>query len=48
MVNTVCNEFERRGFFFEQYHAIEGYGRRAHPFTGWTSLVILMYSKHYI
>lgn len=47
MINAVCHEFERTGFFFEQYHGVSGVGRRAHPFTGWTALVILMETHFY-
>lgn len=46
IVDTVYSEYERTGFVWEQY-AVDGEGKRSHPFTGWTSLVVLIMAERY-
>lgn len=41
-MKNICDNYFQKGFFFEQYHSIDGHGRRAHPFNGWTSLISLI------
>ncbi|KAI8596799.1 glycoside hydrolase [Dissophora ornata] len=42
LINNIYNEYERTGYVWEQYNDTTGYGQRSHPFTGWTSMVVLM------
>ncbi|ODV89617.1 glycoside hydrolase family 63 protein [Tortispora caseinolytica NRRL Y-17796] len=42
VVNTVYNEHKRTGYVWEQYDPDTGYGKGGKPFTGWTSLVVLI------
>ncbi|KAF9433961.1 Processing alpha glucosidase I [Entomortierella beljakovae] len=42
LINNIFNEYERTGFVWEQYNEKSGSGQRSHPFTGWTSMVVLM------
>ncbi|CAL8097923.1 unnamed protein product [Calicophoron daubneyi] len=44
LAKTVLGELERTGFLWEQYDDVTGRGQRAHPFTGWTSLISLILS----
>lgn len=47
VVNNIFNEFKRTNYLWEQYDGINGKGKGCHPFTGWTSLVILMMAEIY-
>lgn len=47
VVNTVFKEYQRTGYFWESYHPETGRGQGAHPFNGWTSLVLLMMAENY-
>ncbi|KAF9566233.1 glycoside hydrolase [Agrocybe pediades] len=47
VVDNVVKEYERTGYVWEQYDAINGKGRRSHPFTGWTSLTALILAEKY-
>ncbi|MBW0480168.1 hypothetical protein O181_019883 [Austropuccinia psidii MF-1] len=47
VVNNVFKEWERTGFTWEQYDALNGKGKRSKPFTGWTSLVAMMMAEEY-
>ncbi|KAH7915973.1 glycoside hydrolase [Hygrophoropsis aurantiaca] len=47
IVDNVFKEYQRTGYVWEQYDAINGEGRRSHPFTGWTSLVTLILAEKY-
>ncbi|KAL2912528.1 Processing alpha glucosidase I [Polyrhizophydium stewartii] len=47
VISNVHSEYVRTGYVWEQYDAEMGIGRRSHPFTGWTSLVLLMMSEKY-
>ncbi|KAF9232974.1 mannosyl oligosaccharide glucosidase-domain-containing protein [Melanogaster broomeanus] len=40
IVDNVYKEYQRTGYVWEQYDPLTGEGRRSHPFTGWTSLLI--------
>jgi mannosyl-oligosaccharide glucosidase len=45
LVENIFNEYQRTGYLFEQYNPITGEGQRSKPFTGWTSLVVMMLSE---
>ncbi|KAK7023769.1 mannosyl-oligosaccharide glucosidase [Favolaschia claudopus] len=47
IVDNVFKEYERTGYVWEQYNALNGEGMRSHPFTGWTSLVTLILAETY-
>lgn len=47
IVRTVLSEYSRTGYTWEQYDPETGAGRRGHPFTGWTSLVVLIMTDAY-
>ncbi|KAI8074787.1 glycoside hydrolase [Gongronella butleri] len=47
VINTVFSEYQRTGYVFEQYNDVNGQGQRIHPFTGWTTLVLLMMAEKY-
>eukprot|EP00475_Leptophrys_vorax_P036978 TRINITY_DN6321_c0_g1_i2.p1 TRINITY_DN6321_c0_g1~~TRINITY_DN6321_c0_g1_i2.p1 ORF type:complete len:782 (+),score=207.86 TRINITY_DN6321_c0_g1_i2:375-2720(+) len=45
LIENVFNEYQRTGFLFEQYNPLSGQGQRQKPFTGWTSLVVLVLAE---
>ncbi|KAI9338229.1 glycoside hydrolase [Obelidium mucronatum] len=47
IINNVFKNYKETGFVWEQYSPIDGKGQRSHPFTGWTSLVLLMMAEIY-
>ena len=46
-VTNMVAEFERTGFVWESYDEKTGRGRGTHPFTGWSSLVVLIMAELY-
>lgn len=42
VVDNVINEFTRTGFMWEQYDDVTGQGKGCRPFTGWTSLILML------
>lgn len=42
LITNIYAEYNRTGYLWEHYNDITGHGEGARPFTGWTSLVILM------
>ena len=47
LISNVYREYQRTGFLWEQYADDTGYGQRCHPFTGWTSLIVLIMAERY-
>ena len=45
VTGNVLREYQRTGFVWEQYHAVDGKGRKSHPFTGWTALTLLLMTQ---
>ncbi|XP_063781783.1 mannosyl-oligosaccharide glucosidase [Pseudophryne corroboree] len=49
-VNLIANlyrQYEKTGFLWEQYNDETGRGQGCHPFTGWSSLVVLIMAEEY-
>ena len=44
---VLCFRYTRTGFFWEQYDDKTGQGRRSHPFTGWTALILAIMAEEY-
>eukprot|EP00808_Paulinella_micropora_P029731 g55171.t1 len=42
LVQNVYKQYQQTGYIWEQYSSEDGAGRRGHPFTGWSALVVLM------
>lgn len=47
LLKTVLGNYEKTGFFWEQYDDVTGKGIRGHPFTGWTSLIVNIMAELY-
>ena len=47
LIKNIFSEYRRSGFIWEQYDDDAGHGKGSHPFTGWSSLVVLMMSEHF-
>ena len=47
LVRTVTQQYVSTGFLWESYDSSTGKGKGTHPFTGWTSLVVLVLADDY-
>lgn len=47
VVRNIADQFERSGFFWEQYNDRTGEGMGTRPFTGWTALVLNILAENY-
>ena len=47
VVRNVLQQYQKTGYFWEQYDDTKGTGMGSHPFTGWTSLFVLMMAEHF-
>ncbi|KAL9328875.1 hypothetical protein ACSQ67_003878 [Phaseolus vulgaris] len=47
LIRNIVRNYQQSGFLWEQYDQIQGKGKGAHPFTGWTSLVVLIMAEAY-
>nr|KYP52954.1 putative mannosyl-oligosaccharide glucosidase [Cajanus cajan] len=47
LIRNIVRNYQESGFLWEQYDQTKGKGKGAHPFTGWTSLVVLIMAETY-
>ena len=47
LIDNVYKEYAATGYVWEQYGALDGKGKRSHPFTGWTALILLIMAEKY-
>lgn len=47
LIRNVIKSYKQTGYLWEQYDHQKGNGKGAHPFTGWTSLVVLIMAESY-
>ena len=47
LVQNVVREYRRTGYLWEHYNENDGHGHGTHPFTGWTSLIVLIMGESY-
>ena len=44
LIKNIYNVYASQGYVYEQYDDETGKGLGSHPFTGWSSLVVLLMS----
>lgn len=47
IIENIFREYQRTGYLWEQYDDNTGHGKGCHPFTGWTSLIVLIMAEQY-
>ncbi|KAJ2401509.1 Processing alpha glucosidase I [Coemansia sp. RSA 2559] len=47
LIDNIFKQYKASRFFWEQYNAEDGHGQGTHPFTGWTTLVVLIMAEKY-
>ncbi|KAE9601106.1 putative glycosidase [Lupinus albus] len=47
LIRNIVRNYQQTGYLWEQYDQIKGKGKGTHPFTGWTSLVVLIMAEAY-
>ncbi len=47
VVENVMKQYHKTGYIWEQYNDRTGSGQGCKPFTGWSSLVVLMMGENY-
>ncbi|KAI8637550.1 glycoside hydrolase [Parasitella parasitica] len=47
LIRNVYKNYKQTGYVWEQYGESDGKGLHSHPFTGWTSLILLIMAEEY-
>lgn len=47
LIQNVIQQYRKSGYLWENYGDAHGEGKGSHPFTGWTSLVVLLMAEIY-
>lgn len=47
LIQNIIKQYKISGYLWEHYDDSDGEGRGSHPFTGWTSLVVLLMAEIY-
>ncbi|XP_033105341.1 mannosyl-oligosaccharide glucosidase-like isoform X2 [Anneissia japonica] len=47
LITNILKQYDMSGYVWEHYSDVNGKGQGTHPFTGWTSLVVLMMAERY-
>ena len=47
LIKNIFRQYQSTGYVWESYNDVTGVGMGTHPFTGWTSLVLLMMGEKY-
>jgi mannosyl-oligosaccharide glucosidase len=47
LIKNVINQYNKTGYIWENYEDTLGKGKGSHPFTGWTSLTVLLMAELY-
>ena len=48
LAQTVYDNWVPQNLFYENFNDVTGLGQYSHPFTGWTTLILLIISEKYI
>ena len=48
LVQTVYQNWAPQHLFYENFNDVTGKGQYSHPFTGWTTLILLIMTEKYI
>ncbi|KAL0103163.1 hypothetical protein PUN28_017472 [Cardiocondyla obscurior] len=47
LIQNIIMQYRKTGYLWEHYDNMEGQGKGSHPFTGWTSLIVLLMAEIY-
>ncbi|KAJ2750789.1 Processing alpha glucosidase I, partial [Coemansia sp. BCRC 34490] len=47
LIDNIGKQYRESRFFWEQYNPEDGHGQGTHPFTGWTTLIVLIMAEKY-
>nr|SVE75633.1 EOG090X02G1 [Daphnia hispanica] len=48
LISNILREYRKTGYIWEQYNDANGAGQGCRPFTGWSTLVLLLMSETYV